>query len=161
MDSIRSLFGPATLAKGAVPTSSQSRKLLYSKDLGAEQAVEIGLTLKAAGRYSEALLFFEKSGKLEEIGGLASQAIEIGDLFLYEAACRARIQDLREDELRRLAERALAEGKLHFARRAFELAGLPEKSQEAAAQLSALTGPPQTEVAPAASGAPEDMDEDD
>jgi hypothetical protein len=84
---------------------------------------EYGLKFLELGWREDALEFFKKGEVSEELEKLKDFSIETGDAFLL-----ARIGSREPEDWRRLAERALAGGKLHFARRAFEIAGDDDKT---------------------------------
>jgi hypothetical protein len=107
-------------------------------------------TFLDVGRYPDALAFLEKAGSLDEIEALGQKAVQMGDLFLYEACCRGRGKDPVQADLVRLAEAAEGEGKLHFARKAFRLAGLEARAEALEPRVAELLAPP----APTASGPP-------
>jgi hypothetical protein len=75
------------------------------------------------GWREDALEFFKKGEVTEELEKLKEFSLETGDAFLL-----GRIGSREPEDWRRLAERALALGKLHFARRAFEITGDADKT---------------------------------
>ncbi|MFZ5447826.1 MAG: hypothetical protein ACOZFS_04210 [Thermodesulfobacteriota bacterium] len=75
------------------------------------------------GWLEDALEFFKKGEVKDELEKLKVLSLETGDAFML-----ARIGKQEPEDWRRLAERALALGKLHFARRAFETAGDADKT---------------------------------
>jgi hypothetical protein len=75
------------------------------------------------GWREDALEFFKKGEVAGELEKLKAYSLETGDAFLL-----ARLGKQEPEVWRRLAERALALGKLHFARRAFEVAGDADKT---------------------------------
>ena len=105
------------LPKG-IPNCLKKRQLLNSQVLSPDLCREYGSKFLELGWREDALEFFKKGGVAEELEKLKAYCLETGDAFLL-----ARIGKQEPEVWRRLAERALALGKLHFARRAFELAG--------------------------------------
>jgi hypothetical protein len=97
--------------------------LLNDQTLSAGLCREYGSKFLELGWREDALEFFKKGGVAEELEKLKAYCLETGDAFLL-----ARLGKQEPEVWRRLAERALALGKLHFARRAFELAGDDDKT---------------------------------
>lgn len=110
------------LPKG-VPNCLKKRQLLNDQVLSPELCREYGSKFLALGWREDALEFFKKGGVAEELEKLKAYCLETGDAFLL-----ARLGKQEPEVWRRLAERALALGKLHFARRAFEFAGDDDKT---------------------------------
>jgi len=102
---------------------------------------EYGLKFLELGWLEDALEFFKKSEVTEELEKLKAVAVETGDAFLL-----ARIGKQEPDDWRRLAERALALGKLHFARRAFEIAGDADKTAMVAGLIAGQAPAPDEAV---------------
>jgi len=117
-------LGPVSpaLPKG-VPNCLKKRRLLNDQTLSAGLCREYGSKFLELGWREDALEFFKKGGVAEELEKLKAYCLETGDAFLL-----ARLGKQEPEVWRRLAERALALGKLHFARRAFELAGDDDKT---------------------------------
>jgi hypothetical protein len=89
------------------------------------------------GWREDALEFFKKGEVSEDLEKLKDFSLETGDAFLL-----ARIGSREPEDWRRLAERALALGKLHFARRAFEIAGDADKTAMVAGLIAGQTPAP-------------------
>ncbi len=86
------------------------------------------------GWREDALAFFKKGGMAEELEKLKAYCLETGDAFLL-----GRLGHQAPEDWRRLGERALALGKLHFARRAFEIAGDDDKTALVAGLIAGQT----------------------
>jgi hypothetical protein len=116
--------GPVSpaLPKG-VPNCLKKRGLLNDQTLSDGLCREYGSKFLELGWREDALEFFKKGGVAEELEKLKTYCLETGDAFLL-----TRLGKQEPEVWRRLAERALALGKLHFARRAFELAGDDDKT---------------------------------
>ena len=110
------------LPKG-VPNSLKKRQLLNEKILTPALCRDYGHKFLELGWREDALEFFKKGEVSEEIEKLKTYSLETGDAFLL-----ARIGKQEPGVWRRIAERALALGKLYFARRAFEVAGDADKT---------------------------------
>lgn len=112
----------AALPSG-VPNCLKKRQLLNEKILSPALCREYGRKFLELGWREDALEFFKKGQVMEELEELRNFSLETGDAFLL-----ARIGNEEPEVWRRLAERALALGKLYFARRAFEFAGEADKT---------------------------------
>ncbi len=110
------------LPKG-VPSCLKKRHLLNEKALSPALYREYGRKFLELGWLEDALAFFKKGEAADELEKLTAYCLETGDAFLL-----ARLGRHEPEVWRRLGERALALGKLHFARRAFEVAGDDDKT---------------------------------
>ena len=86
------------------------------------------------GWREDALEFFKKGGLTDELEKLKAYCLETGDAFLL-----GRLGHQAPEVWRRLGERALALGKLYFARRAFEIAGDDDKTAMVAGLIAGQT----------------------
>jgi hypothetical protein len=109
--------GPPELPKG-IPNCLKKRQLLNDKVLSPDLCREYGQKFLELGWREDALEFFRKGGRAEELEKLKAFCLETGDAFLL-----GRLGPQAPADWRRLGERALVLGKLNFARRAFEMAG--------------------------------------
>jgi len=114
-----------------VPNCLKKRQLLNDKVLSAALCREYGDKFLELGWREDALEFFKKGNVAEELEKLKAYSLETGDAFLL-----ARLGKQEPEVWRRLAEGALALGKLHFARRAFELAGDEDKTAAVAGLIA-------------------------
>jgi hypothetical protein len=111
-----------------VPDCLKKRRLLNEPQLSPALCREYGEKFLALGWWEDALEFFQKGQDAEGLEKLRTQALQTGDVFLL-----ARLGKNPHPELwLQVAHQALETGRLHFARRAFELAG----DQERAAALA-------------------------
>jgi len=110
---------------------------LNEKTLSPALCRDYGHKFLELGWREDALEFFQKGGVTEELEKLKACAVEMGDAFLL-----ARLGKQEPEVWRRLAERALALGKLHFARRAFEVAGDADKTAMVAGLIAGQTAAP-------------------
>jgi hypothetical protein len=117
------------LPKG-VPDCLEKRRLL-NEVVSPELCREYGEKFLEMGWCEDALEFFKKGGADDELEKLEAYSLETGDAFLL-----ARLGKRSPEVWRQLAERALALGKLHFARRAFEFAGDDEQTAEVAGLIA-------------------------
>ncbi|MFZ5452791.1 MAG: hypothetical protein ACOZF2_13125 [Thermodesulfobacteriota bacterium] len=117
------------LPKG-MPTCLKKRRLLNEKEVSPELCRDYGEKFLALGWWEDALEFFQRAGYQEGLDQIKAHCLESGDAFLMGRMVKNGDPDL----WRRLAEKALELGKIHFARQALEKAGDTEK----AAALSSL-----------------------
>jgi hypothetical protein len=112
-------LGNATpaVSKG-VPNCLKKRQMLNEEGLSPGLCRDYGKKFYDSGWWEDALEFFKKGEVDEELAKLKDHSLETGDAFLL-----ARLGNKEPEVWRRLAERALALGKLYFARRGFEMAG--------------------------------------
>jgi hypothetical protein len=110
------------LPKG-LPSCLKKRQLLTDKVLTSAQCRDYGNKFLDLGWREDALEFFRKGAVTEGLEALQAYCLETGDAYLL-----GRLGETDPEVWRRLAERALALGKLHFARRAFDLAGDTDKT---------------------------------
>jgi hypothetical protein len=120
-----STISPSTPAipKG-LPGCLKKRRLLNEPEPNRELFREMAEKFLEADWWEDALEFFKKAGDGQGLEKIKNHCLETGD-----AAMLARL-GLRQDPKtwRQVAERALELGKLRYARRAFELAGDPDKA---------------------------------
>lgn len=128
-------LAPPPLPKG-IPDCLKKRQLLNDKVLSPELCREYGRKFLELGWREDALAFFNKGGITDELEKLQDYALEAGDAFLL-----GRLGHQAPEDWRRLGERALALGKLHFARRAFGMAGDDDKTALAAGLIAGQAAP--------------------
>jgi hypothetical protein len=119
----KSLSPASPALPSGVPNCLKKRQLLNEKMLTPALCRDYGHKFLELGWREDALEFFKKGEVTEELEKLKAYSLETGDAFLL-----GRIGKQEPEVWRRLAERALALGKLHFARRAFEVAGDTDKT---------------------------------
>lgn len=112
-----------TLPPG-MPSCLKKRRLLNEKELSPELCREYGEKFLALHWWEDALEFFQKGNYQEGLEKIKAHCLESGDAFLLGRLGKGWDPDL----WRRVADRALALGKRHFARRALEMAGDKEKA---------------------------------
>jgi hypothetical protein len=105
-----------------VPSCLKKRQLLNEEGLSPSLCRDYGKKFYESGWWEDALEFFKKGEVAEELEKLKDYSLETGDAFVL-----ARLGNREPEVWRRLAERALALGKLYFARRGFEMAGDDDK----------------------------------
>lgn len=121
------------LPKG-MPTCLKKRRLLNEKELSPEMCRDYGEKFLALGWLEDALEFFQRGGYQEGLDQIKAHCLESGDAFLLGRL----VKDGDPDLWRRVAEKALELGKVHFARQALEKAGDTDRA-------AALISPPPEE----------------
>lgn len=117
-----------------LPNCLKKRRLLHDQEISPEHCRQLGEKFLALGWWEDALEFFQKGNVTEGLARLRELALATGDAHLL-----GRLGETDAAVWRQVAEAALAQGKLHFASRAFKAAG----DEEAAAAVAArLSGPP-------------------
>lgn len=119
------------LPKG-VPDCLKKRRLLNEKQLSPALCREYGEKYLTLGWWEDAREFFQKGNDTEGLEKIKARGLEAGDAYLLARMVKGPDKGL----WRRVAEKAYALGKLHFARRAFESAGDPDKAAEVARKLA-------------------------
>jgi hypothetical protein len=102
----------------------KKRRLLNEKELSPELCREYGEKFLALEWWEDALEFFQKGNCQEGLEKIKAHCLESGDAFLLGRLGK----NLDPDLWRQVAEKALALGKVQFARRALEMAGDTEKA---------------------------------
>ena len=101
-----------------LPGPMDKREILYSPETPAQELVSWGEAYEESGFPLDALDFFGQAQSAAHLERFLSQAVEDGDLFVYQRCLEAldRHPDARQREA--LVARAEALGKEAFARRA-------------------------------------------
>jgi hypothetical protein len=141
-----------------IPNCLKKRQLLNQEGLSPGLCRDYAEKFHELGWWEDALEFFKKGEVAEELEKLKDYSLETGDAFLL-----ARLGNREPEVWRRLAERALALGKLYFARRGFEMAGDDDQVAMVTGLIAGQTpiiGPPGGEAADRDmdTGADEDAD---
>jgi hypothetical protein len=113
-----------------LPGCLKKRRLLNEKELSPELCREYGEKFLALGWLEDALEFFQKGKDAPGLEKIKAISLETGDAYLL-----GRLGPQPADLWRRVADRALELGKLHFALRALEQAGDKERAGEMAGLL--------------------------
>ncbi len=125
---------PPALPKG-IPDCLKKRQLL-NEPVSPDLCREYGRKFLELGWREDALEFFKKGDLADELEKLKADCLETGDAFmLWRLGCQA------PEDWRQVGERALALGKLYFAKRAFEFAGDDEKTAMVAGLIAGQTPP--------------------
>jgi hypothetical protein len=113
-----------------LPDCLKKRRLLNDKSLSPELCRDYGEKFFALGFFEDALEFFLRGNFQEGLDNLKAQALEQGDAYLL-----GRLGPQSQEVWRQTAAQALKLRKLHFARRALEMAGDREEAEELAKAL--------------------------
>jgi hypothetical protein len=122
------------LPKG-IPNCLKKRQLLNDQ-ISPDLCREYGQKFLDMEWREDALEFFKKGGLADELEKLKDYCLETGDAFMLW-----RLGHQTPEDWRLVGERALALGKLYFARRAFEFAGDDEKTAVVAGLIAGQTPP--------------------
>lgn len=106
-----------------LPGCLKKRRLLNDPELRPELCRQYGEKFFSLGWWQDALEFFQKCRDTQGLEQIKNHCLKTGDAFLLS---RLGPQDPKTWRL--VAEKALDQGKFCFARRAFELAGDPDKA---------------------------------
>ena len=126
---------PPALPQG-LPDCLKKRQLLNDKVLSLDLCREYGQKFLELGWREDALKFFQKGGMTDELEKLKAYCLETGDAFLL-----GQLGQQAPEDWRLVGERALALGKLYFARRAFEMAGDDDKTAMVGGLIAGQTTP--------------------
>jgi tetratricopeptide (TPR) repeat protein len=105
----------------------RKRDLLNSDRTDPAQLTQLGTRYLEEGRISDVVDLFEKADDREGLASLLTRCLAEGDFFLYRRVCRVLGITPAAEDWTKLGDAALALGKLHFARSAYQEAGVPEK----------------------------------
>jgi tetratricopeptide (TPR) repeat protein len=124
-------------AAAEIPGFFQKRDVLYAGEPDAAALRRQAEACLAAGLLDTALEYYLKVGDTAGLERVAAEARKAGDVFSFGAAMRALERAVPAADWVEIGERALREGKLSFAYRAFEKAdhqdGLERVRREMAA----------------------------
>jgi len=96
----------------------KKRRLLNARELRPEVCRQHGEKFLELGWWEDALAFFQKGQDAAGLAKIKAHCLASGDAYLL-----GRTGEKDPEAWRQLGEQALAQGKLRFARKAFELAG--------------------------------------
>jgi hypothetical protein len=132
-----------------LPSEERVRELTADPKLAPEEANRYGDLFARAGKFAQAMMFYERSRDPGRLAAVKAKAVEMGDAFLLFGVTRLAPDLVQPHEWREAGDRALAAGKLLFARDCYEKAGDPEKAQAAREQWLKIFEPPTSARAPA------------
>lgn len=118
----------------------KKRDLLNTQGADAAQLINLGERYLEAGRVCDCIDFFEKAGHRQGLLDLVDRCLDEGDYFLYQRLTKILSLSPGEEQWTQLGDRALAQGKLLFARSAYREAQRPEKLAQVESLLEAASG---------------------
>jgi hypothetical protein len=121
----------------------KKRDLLNSAKADKSELIESADRYLHEGRLSDAIDFFEQAEHVDGLAGLRDQCVSEGDYFLFLRIARILADSPSAEEWTNLGDKALALGKLLFARSAYRMAD----SQEKVTQVEKLLQPQNQEKA--------------
>ncbi len=114
-----------------LPSEERVRELTADPKLSAEQANQYGDLFAKAGKFAQAMMFYDRSKDPSRLGEVKKQAVAAGDAFLLHGISRLAPDLVTGAEWREAGERAMGEGKFLFARDCFEKSGDAGKARAA------------------------------
>ncbi|MBW1982600.1 MAG: hypothetical protein JRJ12_15420 [Deltaproteobacteria bacterium] len=132
------------MARKKLLSCLKKRDLLNSDKADPSQLRAMGEAYLQQDRISDAIDFFEKAHYTEGLSELKQRCIQEGDFFLFKRLSQILSFSPDTQEWEILGDNALKQGKLLFARAAYEAAGLPEKQSQVE---RLLVSPPQDQPA--------------
>jgi tetratricopeptide (TPR) repeat protein len=114
-----------------LPGEQRIRILTADPNLTPDEANHNADLFLRAGKFAQAMMFLERSRDRERLGRAKDEAVRMGDAFLLHWISRLIPDLVSETEWKDAGVRAMAEGKLLFARECYEKAGDLEKAQKA------------------------------
>jgi len=118
------------MGKGKLPDPLKRREILYGRDTPREALIQYGDLYRNEGRLNDAVEFYGMAGYREGLMELKEVAVQRGDFFLLQQVAGFLDDEIPPEVWRDLGRRALQEGKLSFAQKAFAQAGDLEALRE-------------------------------
>ncbi|MDD4091325.1 MAG: hypothetical protein PHQ63_02105 [Smithellaceae bacterium] len=98
-----------------LPDYRLKQKILYIDKTSPESLISYGDMYLEAGALSDALDFYARASHTAGIEKIRKQALEIGDVFLFQGAVRALGLELRDEDWENIAQTAVRLKKFSFA----------------------------------------------
>ena len=131
----------------SLPPADQVRILTGNPELKAEEANRYGDLFLEAGKYAQAMMFYERFPDKERLAGVIREAVRMGDAFLLHAVLKLAPDLVTGEEWRQAGENALRDGKMLFARECFTRAGEEDRAEEVRKEwLKTFPEPPQQQT---------------
>ena len=127
-----------------LPDMKQKQKLLYAQDISSDVLVKHGTAFFEEGWLSDAIDFFAKAEHTEGVEQVKRVAVEEGDAFLFKRCLDLLGIEDASSQWCELADRALALGKLQFAREGYRKCG----DRKAMEKVDKMISPHSTEEQP-------------
>lgn len=116
--------------KRDIPDYRKKQALLYIQKTAAADLAEYGRRFLAAGRFSDAVEFFQAAGDRAGLETIKTRAEQEGDTMLYLQCVKALRVEPSSDDWTRIGRAALAQGKVSLARQALAQSGAPALAAE-------------------------------
>jgi hypothetical protein len=126
-----------------LPDLKEKTKRLHARDATPTGLSAQGEQYFQAGWLSDAIDFFERAKDTDGLTKIMNRAIDEGDVFLLRRCLKALGKEDKDGDWLRLARRALALGKLMFAREGFRMA----EDRKGLDQVDAMLKPPAPDAA--------------
>jgi hypothetical protein len=133
------------VSQGMLPTYKEKHQLLFAKERNTALLSELGRKLVRAGWLCDAIDFFSAAKDLGALQEVRRTVIEEGDIFLLRRCLIELKESGSEEEWKQIGERAMALGKLQFARESFRMSG-DKKAMDAVNELIQPSVPEPTPV---------------
>ena len=114
----------------SLPPEDQVRILTAKPELTSEEANRYGDMFLEAGKFAQAMMFYERFPDNERLAGVKKEAVRMGDAFLLHAVLKLAPDLVDEEEWRQAGEHALRDGKFLFAQECFTKAGDTDRVEE-------------------------------
>jgi hypothetical protein len=109
-----------------LPDYRLKQKILYIDNTDPETLRDYGDLFFAEGNLSDALDFYQKANRREDLQKIKETAFATGDVMLFQRAAKALDLEPEQAEWERLGEKAITLKKYFFARHALEKTGNEE-----------------------------------
>jgi hypothetical protein len=120
-----------------LPDYRLKQKILYIDKTSPESLIGYGDLYWEAGALSDALDFYARASHAAGIEKIRKQALESGDVFLFQGAVRAQGQQLRDADWESIAQTAIQFKKFSFAGHALKKIGDTERAKALASMIKA------------------------
>jgi len=116
--------------KRDIPDYRKKQALLYIQKTAAADLAEYGHRFLAAGRFADAVEFFQAAGDRAGLETIRARAEQEGDAMLYLQCIKALGVEASPDDWTRIGRTALAKGKASLAKQALARSGAPALAAE-------------------------------
>lgn len=120
-----------------LPDYRLKQKILYIDKTSPESLISYGDLYWEAGALSDALDFYARASHTAGMEKIRKQALESGDVFLFQGAVRAQGLELRDADWENIAQTAVRLKKFSFAGHASKKIGDAERVNALATMIKA------------------------
>ena len=103
-----------------LPDYRLKQKILYIDKTSPESLISYGDMYWEAGAFSDALDFYARASHTAGMENIRKQALEIGDVFLFQGVVRAQGLELQDADWENIAQTAVRLKKFSFAGQALK-----------------------------------------